>query len=95
MAQVYFESHVRRVLIRNLSLNGLMMETALPPEPGQIVVVTIEGLTPIWGQIRWRRDGRAGILFEEPISPEQLFRCAVREPVANDDIAAGTALFQP
>jgi hypothetical protein len=91
MARVYFDCHSRRALIRNLSRNGLMMETTLPPPKGQIVVVKIEGLAPIWGEVRWCKGGKAGIRFEEPISAEELFHCAMREPIANDDVSEGPA----
>lgn len=85
LASLYFSIHQRKALVRNLSLNGLMLETTLPPPEGQMVVVKLDGLAPIWGRVRWRSGGKAGIRFDQPISAEALFLCALRRPVANDD----------
>lgn len=93
LASLCFSVHQRTALVRNLSFNGLMLETTLPPPEGQTVVVQLEGLAPIWGEVRWRSGGKAGIRFDRPISAEDLFLCAVRRPIANDDVCFNASLY--
>jgi hypothetical protein len=83
-AQVFFGDQQRKALVRNMSLNGLMLETTLPPARGERVMIKIIGLAPIWGETRWRYGGTAGIKFEGPITAEELQQCVQWTEIAND-----------
>ena len=39
---------------------------------GKKVIVVIESLRPIRGEVRWYADRKAGIVFDEPLSFEEL-----------------------
>ena len=39
---------------------------------GKDVVVVIESLRPVKGNIRWYSEGRAGVVFNEPLTLEEL-----------------------
>ncbi|MFL9839429.1 PilZ domain-containing protein [Sphingomonas sp. ST-64] len=52
---------------RNLSPAGLGVETRVALEVGEAVEITLDGLRPIQGEIRWTEQGQAGIAFFEEI----------------------------
>jgi hypothetical protein len=58
--------------VQNVSKTGLMVETHLPLLPGQTVRVTAEGWPSMAGQVRWCRNGGAGVLFSTPLTQAQL-----------------------
>lgn len=60
----------RIATIRNVSENGMLVETSLTLAPGQQVRIDCGALT-IEGQVRWARQGLAGIQFLAPLCPEQ------------------------
>jgi hypothetical protein len=39
---------------------------------GKDVVVVVESLRPIKGEVRWYRDRRAGIVFKQPLDFDEL-----------------------
>src|SRR5688572_29111531 len=47
----------------DVSQGGIKLRTGLKLLPGDAVQVTLEGLFPIAGEVRWARDGIAGISF--------------------------------
>jgi len=39
---------------------------------GKKVIVVVESLGPVKGEVRWYRDRRAGIVFDKPLDFDQL-----------------------
>ena len=60
------------VQARDVSQGGVKLELDRPGEPGTEVVVTLEGLRPLPGTIRWRLDGSCGIGFNELLPFDEL-----------------------
>lgn len=58
----------RPATIRNVSRGGMMIESALPLLPGQMVEISSGALTGLHGQVRWSRNGRAGVQLAQPLS---------------------------
>lgn len=52
---------------RDLSQTGVGIETRLPLEPGEAVQLTLDGLRPIDGAVKWVQAGGAGIAFAEEL----------------------------
>ncbi|WP_422055334.1 PilZ domain-containing protein [Sphingomonas sp.] len=52
---------------RNLSPAGLGVETRAALHVGEAVEVTLDGLRPIGGEIRWTERGQSGIAFAEEL----------------------------
>ncbi|MEG3180755.1 PilZ domain-containing protein [Sphingomonas sp. LT1P40] len=50
---------------RNLSPAGIGVETRAALTPGELVEITLDGLRPIQGEVRWIERGQAGIAFGE------------------------------
>lgn len=62
----------RSATIQNVSHSGLALETGLPLNPGKALTVTIAGLPPMTGRVRWSRGSRCGILLEQPLDQDVL-----------------------
>lgn len=60
------------VEVHDISLGGMKVAINDWQCAGRDVIVTIESLRPVRGRIRWYRDGNAGIVFEKPLSFEEL-----------------------
>jgi hypothetical protein len=60
------------VEVRDISLGGLKVALSDPALVGKDVHVTIDSLRPQKGKIAWCREGRAGIVFAEPLHFEEL-----------------------
>ena len=58
--------------VHDISLAGLKVEPVEEYCVGKDVVVVVESLRPIRGQVRWFSDRRAGIVFDEPLAFEEL-----------------------
>lgn len=75
---------------RNLSPAGLGVETRVQLLVGEAVEVTLDGLRPIQGEIRWTEHGQAGIAFFEEIGWQVLMpwlrQVADRRPPAARDV---------
>jgi hypothetical protein len=54
---------VSRAQVQNVSQGGLSVESAIPLRTGAEVTVTLPGLPPQGGVVRWRDDPRYGIAF--------------------------------
>jgi hypothetical protein len=52
---------------RDISQGGTKVEVDQPLEPGQDVVLTLEGFRPVAGVVRWHHDGLCGISFNQVI----------------------------
>ena len=58
--------------VRDISLGGLKVEPIEEYCLGKQVVVVVESLRPIRGEVRWFSDRRAGIVFDKPMRFEEL-----------------------
>ena len=58
--------------VHDISLGGLKVEPIEEYCVGCEVVVVVESLRPIKGEVRWFSDRRAGIVFDKPLEFEEL-----------------------
>ena len=58
--------------VHDISLGGLKVEPIEEYCVGKSVVVVVESLRPVKGEVRWFSDRKAGIVFDEPLSFEEL-----------------------
>ena len=61
-----------KVDVHDMSLGGMKVGPIDEYCIGEQVVVVVESLRPIRGEVRWYSDRRAGIVFEKPLSFEEL-----------------------
>ena len=61
-------------LIRNISPEGVMVETQLALREDDTVVIEIQSGNPIPGLVRWSRDGKAGIHLDHTIDLAEALR---------------------
>lgn len=71
-ARLRIGAHYYQVEVRDLSQGGIKVEIGDTLRPDEEVVVTIEGLAPLHGMVRWSQDGRAGISFNTAIPLDTL-----------------------
>ena len=60
------------VAVNDISLGGIKVEPIEEYCLGKNVIVVVESLKPIKGQVRWYSDRRAGIVFDQPLRFEEL-----------------------
>jgi hypothetical protein len=58
--------------VHDISLEGMKVEPIEEYCVGKKVVVVVESLRPIKGEVRWYKDRRAGIVFDKPLGFEEL-----------------------
>ena len=58
--------------VRDISLGGMKVEPIDEYCLGKDVVVVVESLRPVKGNIRWYSEGRAGVVFDEPLTLDEL-----------------------
>ena len=58
--------------VHDISLGGMKVEPIDQYCLGKKVIVVVESLRPIKGEIRWYSDRKAGIIFDEPLEFEEL-----------------------
>ncbi|MEO7635808.1 MAG: PilZ domain-containing protein [Sphingomicrobium sp.] len=58
--------------VHDVSLAGMKVEPIEEYCVGKKVVVVVESLRPVKGEVRWYSDRRAGIVFEQPLSFAEL-----------------------
>jgi hypothetical protein len=58
--------------VHDVSLGGIKVEPIGEYCVGQAVVVAIESMKPIRGEVRWFSDRKAGIVFDKPLEFEEL-----------------------
>ena len=58
--------------VHDISLGGIKVEPIDEYCVGKMVVVVVESLRPVKGEVRWYSDRRAGIVFERPLEFEEL-----------------------
>lgn len=61
-----------RAEIRDISLGGVKVALNDRDCIGKTVVVTAESLRPIKGVIRWYKEGHAGVIFNKPLTFDEL-----------------------
>ena len=61
------EAHVHRVRAINISQGGVKVETSRDIAPGSEVVVSLAGLPPQPGVVRWRDSNCYGITFNRVV----------------------------
>ena len=60
------------VEVHDISLGGMKVEPIEEYCVGKKVVVVVESLRPIKGEVRWYHDRRAGIVFDKPLDFNEL-----------------------
>ena len=63
---------ITRVDVHDISLGGMKVEPIEEYCVGKKVVVVVESLRPIKGEVRWYSDRKAGIVFDEPLEFDEL-----------------------
>ena len=58
--------------VRDISLGGMKVEPIEEYCLGKDVVVVVESLRPIKGNIRWYSERRAGVVFDQPLTLDEL-----------------------
>jgi hypothetical protein len=58
--------------VHDISLGGIKVEPIEEYCVGKNVVVVVESLRPVKGEVRWYSERRAGIVFEQPLEFEEL-----------------------
>jgi hypothetical protein len=58
--------------VRDISLDGLKVEPIEEYCLGKKVIVVVESLRPVKGEVRWYHDRRAGIVFDKPLTFDEL-----------------------
>jgi PilZ domain len=58
--------------VHDISLEGMKVEPIDEYCVGRKVVVVVESLRPIAGEVRWYSDRRAGIVFDQPLGFDEL-----------------------
>src|SRR5437870_4597997 len=58
--------------VHDISLGGMKIEPIEEYCLGKQVVVVVESLRPIKGEVRWFSERKAGIVFESPLRFEEL-----------------------
>jgi len=58
--------------VHDISLGGMKVEPIEEYCVGKSVVVVIESLRPVKGEVRWYSDRRAGIVFDKPLDFDEL-----------------------
>jgi hypothetical protein len=71
-ATLEFGSRTQLVMISDIAQGGVKIQASPVPEPESRVVVTPDGLRSIAAQVRWARDGVAGLAFEQELQWQEL-----------------------
>lgn len=69
-------------IVKDISRGGIQIEVDTPLIPGQQVTILFDGSVPLYGQVRWVRDGNAGLMFAIPIELGRLDRRAALDETA-------------
>ena len=71
-ANVKLESTYYNVEVHDISMGGIKVEPIEEYCLGKKVVVVVESLRPVRGEVRWFADRKAGIVFDQPLGFEEL-----------------------
>jgi hypothetical protein len=58
--------------VHDISLGGIKVEPIAEYCVGKKVLVVVESLRPVKGEVRWYSDRRAGIVFDQPLDFDEL-----------------------
>jgi hypothetical protein len=58
--------------VHDISLGGMKVAINDWQCAGRDVIVTVESLRPVRGRVRWYREGNAGIVFDKPLTFQEL-----------------------
>ena len=58
--------------VHDISLEGMKVEPIEEYCVGKKVIVVVESLRPVKGEVRWYKDRRAGIIFDKPLDFDEL-----------------------
>jgi hypothetical protein len=67
VGKVYYQ-----VEVHDISLGGIKVEPIEEYCVGKQVIVVIESFGPVKGEVRWYRDRRAGIVFDQPLDFDEI-----------------------
>ena len=71
-ANVKLDDTYYTVEVHDISLGGLKVEPIEEYCLGKQVIVVVESLRPVRGEVRWFADRKAGIVFDQPLGFEEL-----------------------
>ena len=71
-ANVKLDNNYYTVDVHDISLGGMKVEPIEEYCLGKKVVVVVESLRPVRGEVRWFADRKAGIVFDQPLKFEEL-----------------------
>jgi hypothetical protein len=71
-ANVKLEDSYYTVEVHDISLGGMKVEPIQEYCLGKKVVVVVESLRPVRGEVRWFSERKAGIVFDQPLKFEEL-----------------------
>ena len=66
------DGEATEVRLRNISVNGALVECAQPVSPGSHLIIDIVGVGPVSGTVRWAHATRFGIKFDEDFDLRRL-----------------------
>jgi hypothetical protein len=72
LASIRCGNQVEQARARNISQGGVGIDTRLDLWTGDAVQLTFDGLRPLGGSVRWKREGHAGIAFDEELGWQTL-----------------------
>jgi hypothetical protein len=70
-------------LIRNISSEGVMIETRLMLHVDEAIFIEIQSGNPMHGRVRWSKDGMTGIQLDRPIEIAEALRTSSAEDVVD------------
>lgn len=74
VGRVVCEDADQLCVVRNISPGGVMFECLQPPAIGQRLLIELRSDKRMTGEVRWVREGKAGIQFDREINVEQMLR---------------------
>ena len=82
---------VAPTVIRNLSVGGVMIDCPTGLREGARVNLNLRNLGNVSGSVAWVRDGRAGVMFDAPINPDDI-RSTITKPKVRPTAIKGASL---
>jgi len=78
-------------VIRNLSVGGVMIDCSIGLRKGARVNLNLRNIGNVAGCVTWVRDGRAGVMFDDPIDPDDV-RSSIKKPKVRTPEVKGASL---
>lgn len=73
IGKVSFAGRDLPCMVRDLSEGGMRIQLPCPPSPGERVLVEMRGLNPLTARVRWATGQEAGLMFDKPCDPADVF----------------------